>query len=168
MMKDNPRNLVLTGFMGTGKTTVGKRIASVLDLRFIDSDEEIVRRAKMTIPQIFEQFGETGFRHLESVICRWLSSCSDVVISTGGGMLVNVQNLGVMSKTGLVVCLNASPEVIRERLQVSNNRPLKANWEVLYEQRRSAYAAIPYQIETTGKTPDEVSGEVIALWQSSR
>jgi shikimate kinase len=168
MMKDNPRNLVLTGFMGTGKTTVGKRVASILDLPFIDSDEEIVRRAKMTIPQIFEHFGETGFRHLESVICRWMASCSDVVISTGGGMLVNVQNLGVMSKTGLVVCLNAAPEVIHQRLQTSNNRPLKANWEALYEQRQSAYAAIPNQIETTGKTPDQVAGEVIALRQSSR
>lgn len=168
MKKEIPRNLVLTGFMGTGKTTVGKQVASSLDLPFLDSDEEIVRRAKMTIPQIFEQFGEAGFRHLESVMCRWLASCSDVVISTGGGMLVNVRNLAVMSKTGLVVCLNAAPEDIRERLQTSNNRPLKAHWEELYEQRQSAYAAIPNQIETTGKTPDEVAREVMALWQSSR
>lgn len=168
MLQGKQRNLVLTGFMGTGKTTVGKFAAEALNLPFIDSDVELVKRTKLTIPQIFEQFGEPGFRQLESVICRWLANCDGAVISTGGGMLVNVRNLAVMSSTGLIICLNAEPEAIRERLKGANNRPLAANWEALYEQRRSAYAAIPNQINTTGKTTDQVSGEVVALWQSSR
>jgi shikimate kinase len=168
MVQDKQRNLVLTGFMGTGKSTVGKLVAEALDIPFVDSDEEIVRRTNLTIPQIFERFGESGFRHIESVMCRWLASCPGVVIATGGGMLVNIRNLAVMSKTGMVFCLNAAPEVIRERLLSSNDRPLAANWEALYEQRRAAYAAIPNQLDTTDKSPEQVASEVIALWQSSR
>jgi shikimate kinase len=167
MTSPEQRNLVLTGFMGTGKTTIGRLTAQALDLPFIDSDVEITRRTKMTIPEIFEHFGEPGFRHIESVMCRWLSRCDGAVISTGGGMLVNLRNLAAMSQTGLVICLTAAPEVIEMRLRGSaSDRPLAANWQALYEQRRSAYAAIPHQVDTTDKSPHQVVEEVIALWQS--
>lgn len=167
-MSDPQRNLVLTGFMGTGKTTVGQLVAHELNMPFIDSDQEIITRTGMPIPELFARFGESGFRQVETVMCKWLASRKGIVIATGGGMLVNVHNLAVMRSSGLVVCLTAAPEVLKERLQSSADRPLAANWEELLEKRRSAYAAIPNHIDTTGKTPAQVTAEVISLWQSSR
>lgn len=165
-MTNTYRNIVLTGFMGTGKTTVGQIVAHLLDFPFVDSDQEIVERTGMSIPEIFERFGEPGFRHVESVMCKWLASRADVVIATGGGMLVNVHNLAVMSAQGLVICLQAPPQVIQERLAGATGRPLAAQWETLYDKRRSAYAAIPNQIDTFNKTPEQIAQEVVALWRS--
>ncbi|HEX2620851.1 MAG TPA: shikimate kinase [Phototrophicaceae bacterium] len=170
-MTDQKRNLVLTGFMGTGKTTVGTLVAGLLDMTFVDSDQEIIARTGMPIPEMFQKFGEEGFRRVETVMCKWLASRADVVIATGGGMLVNVHNLVVMRASGLVVCLTASPDAIRERLETASEfsgRPLATRWEELLEKRHSAYAIIPNHIDTTGKTPDQVAAEVVALWQSSR
>lgn len=164
------RNLVLTGFMGTGKSTVGKLLAARLSMPFVDSDEEIVARTGMSIPVMFEKFGEPGFRQVESVLCKWLASRKGIVISTGGGMLVNLHNLAVMAASGLVVCLTATPEVLETRLRgdAPADRPLAGQWRELLDMRQTAYAAIPNQIDTSHKTPEAVAAEVLALWQSSR
>jgi shikimate kinase len=162
-----PRNLILTGFMGTGKTTIGKRIAALTGRPFIDTDDEIVRRVGKSIPAIFRDDGEPAFREHERRLCRALTHTHGLVISTGGGMLVNVENRAALAETGLIVCLEASPEVIEARLSASSDRPLAANWRELYAQRRAAYAAIPTHIDTSERTPDEVAQEIVRLWQSS-
>lgn len=165
----NDRNIVLTGFMGTGKSTVGRLLAERLERSFIDSDAEIVRQIGMTIPEIFSQHGEERFRHIERRMCRFLAAQRGLVIATGGGMLVDEGNREVMLASGLVVCLNASTEDISLRLRADKTeRPLLAgDWRALLEKRRAAYDEIPNQIDTTGKTPDEVAEEVMALWQQT-
>ncbi|MDZ4766491.1 MAG: shikimate kinase [Chloroflexota bacterium] len=161
------RSLVITGFMGTGKTTIGKRIAALTERTFIDTDDEIVRRVGKSIPAIFREDGEAVFREHEARVCRALSNTHGLVISTGGGMLVNADNRAVMLEMALVVCLDTAPEVIEARLANTNDRPLAANWRELYTARRAAYADIPTHIDTGGRTPDEVAGEIVELWRSS-
>jgi len=152
--------------MGTGKSTVARRIAVITGQRFVDADAVIVERAGMSIAQMFEIKGEAAFRALEKEVCRDLSELTDVVIATGGGMLVDPENLTTMQETGFVVCLDASPEAIRARLSASRDRPLAENWEALLEARREAYAAIPMHVNTDQKSPDEIAQEIIALWRS--
>jgi shikimate kinase len=164
---NKPRNIVLTGFMATGKTTVGLLVADAMDWKFVDSDEEIVERVGMTIPEIFTEYGEAGFRRYEMIVCQSLAARSQCVIATGGGALINPANLALMRSTGLVICLVAAPEVIGERLAGGNGRPLAGNWQALLEERRAAYNAIPHHIDTTKKTPGQVAEEVIALWKKA-
>lgn len=161
-----PANVILTGFMGTGKTTVGQLVAAQTGLRFVDTDAEIVARAGMTIPDVFAQQGEPAFRALESGICAELATRSGQVIATGGGALVDPCNRDIMQAAGLLVCLTARPDVIRERLADFDGRPLATNWEHLLRERRAAYAQIPHQIDTSEKSPEQVATEVVALWQS--
>lgn len=167
-MNDN-QNLVITGFMGTGKSTVGRIVAEKLGRPFIDTDEEIVRRVGMSIPEMFQRQGEQGFRHVERRMCRFLAAQGGYVISTGGGMLVDESNRDVMIASGMVICLTASPEVIMARLSVDKiERPLlKGDWRGLLEKRKSAYNAIPYQVDTTDKTPEVIAEEIVRLWQNA-
>ncbi|SVE22136.1 uncharacterized protein METZ01_LOCUS474990, partial [marine metagenome] len=113
-----PKNLILTGFSGTGKTQVGRRIAEVLGWKFVDTDEKIVDSEGKSIPELFASEGESGFRKLEAMVLT--EACSDVrsVISTGGGAASYSNNHQVMAESGFVVCLDATPEVICERLSL--------------------------------------------------
>ncbi len=167
-MATSDRNIVITGFMGTGKSTVGRRVAELLGRPMVDTDEEIVKRVGMAIPQIFATYSEEGFRHIEKRICRFYAAQRGYVIATGGGMLVDESNREVMIASGFVVCLNASPEVIRQRLMKNAaERPLLAgDWLALLERRRPAYAAIPYQLDTTTRTPEDIAQEIVKLWHS--
>lgn len=160
-------NIVITGFMGTGKTTVGRRLAELIGRPFVDADSEIVGRAGKTIPQIFAEDGESAFRALERQLCAELAAQTGLVIATGGGMLVDKSNLALMLASGFVVCLDASPKTIIARLGETDDRPLAKQWAALLEQRRGAYAAIPTHVNTTKKLPDEIAQEIIALWQSA-
>jgi shikimate kinase len=163
------RNIVITGFMGTGKSIVGRHVAEMLGRPFVDTDEEIVKRIGMAIPEIFATYGEEGFRHIEKRICRFYAAQRGYVMATGGGMLVDEGNREVMVSSGFVVCLNARPEVIRQRLLVDpNERPLLAgDWLALLEQRKPAYAEIPYQVDTSDKSSEQVAEEIVSLWQST-
>ncbi len=164
----NDHNIVVTGFMGTGKSTIGKLLAGKLGRPFMDTDEEIVKRVGMSIPEIFQRDGEARFRHIERRMCRFIAAQNGYVISTGGGMLVDESNREVMLASGFVVCLNASTDTISERLRADkDDRPLlKGDWRALLESRRAAYGAIPYQIDTTGKSPEAITEEIIQLWQT--
>lgn len=166
--KQRERNIVLTGFMATGKTTVGREVAVLLNRRFVDSDDVIVERAGITIPQIFERDGEAGFRALEKQVCQELAAQRRLVIATGGGMLVNAENRATMLDSGLVICLDAPADVIRERLARTTNRPLAGDWEALLEKRRAAYAEIPHHIDVTDKTPKAIAKEIVILWRESQ
>ena len=162
----HPQNIVLTGFMGTGKSTVGPIVAETLGWLFVDADDEIQARVGMTIPQLFEKHGEKGFRRYESDVCQALAARREQVIATGGGMLVDPANRAVMQSTGLVICLSALPEVIRERLGSFEGRPLATGWETLFEQRREAYAVFKHQLDTSSRSPEEVAQEVVRLWHT--
>lgn len=165
-MRDD-RNIVITGFMGTGKTTVGQRVAELTGRLFVDTDERIVHHAGKPIADIFAQEGEAAFRLIERRMCRFYAGQRRLVVATGGGMLVDESNRKVMLASGFVFCLNATPEAIRQRLNGQGGRPLfSGDWEALLEKRRAAYAELPYQVDTTGKSPEEVAQEVVALWRS--
>lgn len=163
-----PRNIILTGFMGTGKTTVGELVADTIGWHFVDMDDEIVERIGRSIPQIFADEGEAGFRRYERIICQSLAARDSQVIATGGGALVDPANRALMIQSGMVICLNAAPEALRERLGDGSGRPLAPNWEALLQQRQAAYAEIPYQIETTELTPEQVAEKVVRLWSDSQ
>jgi len=165
-MANKPRNIVLTGFMATGKTTVGRIVADVLRLKFVDVDSEIVKQEGQSIPKIFAAKGEPEFRQIEAELCRDLAAKSNQVIATGGGALINPDTLAAMRESGLVICLSASPEVIRARLWGETGRPLAADWEAIYERRKAAYEAMPHHVVTSGKIPEEVAKEVVTLWRT--
>jgi 3-dehydroquinate synthase len=162
-------NIALTGFMGTGKSAVGRVVAQRLGRKFVDMDNAIVLRAGKPIPRIFAEYGESAFRALESEVCAELSEQENLVIATGGGALVNADNRRTMTDSGTVVCLNASPDEILRRVGGDDSRPLlnvpdpRARIEELLEVRRAAYQAIPWQIDTTALSIDEVAEQVIGL-----
>ncbi len=118
------RNIALIGFMGSGKTSVGRALAELLGFRFVDTDELVEARVKKRITEIFEQEGEPAFRALEGAVVRELADAQGLVISTGGGLPTNPSNLDSLKSHALVVCLWASPEKIFERVGNQSHRPL--------------------------------------------
>lgn len=156
-------NIVITGFMGTGKSTVGELVAAKLERQFVDMDLVIEERFGLPIPDIFKRHGEAIFRTVERGLAQELSLQSGLVIATGGGALVPEDMRDLMGRTGKLICLNAGKAEISARLSETDNRPLAANWQALFEQRQSAYARIPNQIETSGKTAEAVACEIIAM-----
>jgi len=170
--KNQRPNLILTGFMGTGKTTVGREVARRQGWPFMDMDAEIEARSGKSVPRIFAEEGEAAFREMESALCRELSRRSGWVIATGGGALVDPANRKVMQASGITICLTCDVESILERLRRRpQGRPLlavddpRAEIERLLATRREAYAAIPWQIDTTGLSVAQIAGRVLALAQ---
>ncbi len=162
-------NIVLTGFMGTGKSTVGSLVAQQLQRPFVDSDDLIVERAGKSIAQLFAEVGEDRFRSLERSVCSDLAAQNGLVIATGGGALLDADNRRVLGKSGLLICLLASPESIRTRLAHESGRPLfNGAWESLYQQRLAIYQTISHQLTTDGKAAQEVAQEVVSLWHAFR
>jgi shikimate kinase len=157
-------NIVLTGFMGTGKTTVGRLLAERLGFGFVDTDELVVQRDGRTIPTIFAEEGEAYFRGLETAVALELSTQSNLVIATGGRLMLDPVNAAALEKNGRVFCLTASPEEILARVG-GGGRPLlnvpdpAARIRGLLAERAAGYGRYP-QINTTGKTADEVVWEI--------
>jgi 3-dehydroquinate synthase len=177
--------LVLTGFMGTGKTSIGQELARRLGREFVDTDAVIEEREGMPIPELFEHRGEAHFRHLEAELCRelaaytrtgipWLDAERDLpdrglVIATGGGALIPETNREILGATGPIVCLTASEEDLLKRLASVADRPLLESGDrrrrirSLLADRAEAYALIPLQVDTTGQTVAEAANQVLAL-----
>lgn len=126
-------NIALIGFMGSGKTTVGKILAKSLDMKFLDVDRTISINQKKTIPEIFEIYGETYFRDLERQIIKEESKDNNVVISTGGGSIIDNVNIKNLRETSFVVFLDCDIQTILERVQRNKNRPLINNSDNLVE-----------------------------------
>lgn len=164
-------NLILTGFMGTGKSTVGRLVAERLGRPFIDMDAVLEERAGQTIPAIFAAQGEAAFRRMERDLCQELAARQGLVIATGGGALVDATNRARLAATGLVICLEASPDSLLARLRESD-RPLlqaadpEARIRELLAARAAAYAALLHHIDTTTLTPEETVEVIIKLWHS--
>ncbi|MDP3537909.1 MAG: shikimate kinase [Azonexus sp.] len=121
---ENRRNIYLVGLMGAGKTTVGRQLAKRLGRPFYDSDHEIVERTGVPIPTIFEIEGEDGFRRREAQAIAELSEAQNIVLATGGGVVLNPENRRRLHDTGWVVYLNVPPALLYERTRHDRNRPL--------------------------------------------
>ena len=121
---NNRSNIYLVGLMGAGKTTVGRQLARRLGRPFHDSDHEIVARTGVPIPTIFEIEGEEGFRRREAQTIVELTAVSDIVLATGGGVVLDPENRRRLHDTGWVVYLNVPPAMLYERTRQDRNRPL--------------------------------------------
>lgn len=166
MASARERNLIITGFMATGKTTIGELTAKVLSRPFIDTDRAIERDCGLSVAAIFATRGEAVFRRLESALCRALAAKSGLVIATGGGTLVDKLNFQLLTASGLVICLTASNLALQKRLSNSQHRPLAGDWQRLLKIRQRAYARFPHRVDTTDKAPSQVVAEVIEIWNS--
>ena len=162
-------NIVLLGFMGTGKTTVGKILARRLGMTFVDMDMVIEERTGKTISKIFAEDGEASFRALERNLVKELSARKGLVVATGGGVVLNPENVSDFERSGLVVCLTADAEVILKRTASESHRPLLEGEEraaritKLLESRRSLYGAIPRRIDTAKLGPEAVADAIASL-----
>lgn len=161
-------SIILIGFMGTGKSTVGRLLAARLNLPFADTDEEAERAAGRTIPEIFAAEGETGFRRLETEAVRRLAASGAAVIATGGGAVLSPENMAILKKAGRLVWLEASPEEILARVKDKGGRPLLETADPLVRisellsQRRPLYrAAADLVVATGGLTPEQVVEEIL-------
>lgn len=139
-------NIALIGFMGSGKTTIGRILARSLDMKFIDIDRCISMKEKRTIPEIFEEHGEKYFRDLERSIIEEESKDNNIVISTGGGAIIDNVNIKNLKSTSFVVYLDCDVNTIYERVKRSKTRPLLTNSEDmlqtiqdLYNKRQTLY-----------------------------
>jgi shikimate kinase/3-dehydroquinate synthase len=168
MRKDEKKNIILTGFMGTGKTTVGRLLATQLGREFVDTDELIQVRHGRSIPEIFVEFGEMAFRQMEAEIVQELAEREELVISTGGRLMLDPANVAALSRNGRVFCLVATPEEILARLKDDKEHP-RPLLEVpnpgeriveLLQQRQEGYQRFP-QVMTNEKIPTEVTGYLV-------
>ena len=130
------RNLALIGFMGTGKSSVGRQVAAHLNFQFLDTDEVVESRAGKSITRIFAEDGEAAFRDWERKIVAELAQMNRVVVSTGGGLAANEANLASLKEHALVVCLWAGPESIWQRVRHQAHRPLLQDADPLAKIRR--------------------------------
>lgn len=163
-----PRILVLAGFMGAGKTTVGRIVAARLGWPFVDTDDWIERDAGQPVTAIFAQQGEAAFRRLERNACARAAQLERHVIATGGGALLDPETRTAFQASGLVIGLRAELETILRRIDDAGQRPLfggdRARLEALFAARAPIYAGLPHQVETDGQTPEAVAEEVVRLW----
>jgi shikimate kinase len=167
------RNIVLVGFMGSGKTTVGKLIAEQTGMPLLDMDSIIEDRAGKTINEIFSDEGEAHFRAMERSLVQELAATEGNIISTGGGIVLNPQNIADFEKEGLVVCLLVDAETVLDRVQHDTSRPLLAGDKAakiieLLESRKSLYESITHRIDTSGRpSPEPTAQEIIELYRSN-
>ena len=157
------RNLAIAGFMGVGKSTVGRLLAAQLRYDFLDTDDVITARANRSITEIFAQQGEAVFRQMERDLVAELAQRQKTVISTGGGLIVDPVNLASLKQHALVVCLWATPEAIWERLQHQHHRPLLDDPDPLavirrlLAERESSYRQADVLIGTEHRSSKDVA-----------
>jgi shikimate kinase len=160
------RAIYLTGFMGSGKTTIGRALSEKLGIPVIDTDEMIEKKAGKTIPAIFADEGEERFRKYEQEILKQLPT-NDVIITTGGGMVISKENRSWMKKHGNVIFLSCSLDIIFQRLQSDTNRPLfsqnKEKMKELYEKRLPYYLEAAFTIDTSHKSVEEIVEDIVRM-----
>jgi len=170
--RSDSRNIVLVGFMGSGKSSVGAELARRLGRELIDTDEIIERSSGATIPELFAQRGETAFRDLESEAVREAAARRGVVISTGGGAILRLENLRALRESGTVVYLRATPESIHDRVRGETHRPLlqvadpTARIRELLQAREPYYAQADAIVDTDGKSIEALAAEVASATDS--
>ena len=163
--------IVLIGYRGTGKSAVGRELATRLRCELISTDAEIVKRAKQSIPEIVAKYGWEYFRDLESTVCRDLADRDQVVIDTGGGAVLRPQNVEVLKRNGKLIWLTATPDTITARIGGDTQRPsltgtksfLEEITEVLRDRTPKYQAAADHVIKTDGRSIQQLVEAVLAL-----
>jgi shikimate kinase len=168
-LKQTP-GIYLVGFMGSGKTTVGRLLADRLGWHFADNDDDIEARAGRTIPEIFDQFGEPEFRRIEhDALADRVHSISfgrPTVVALGGGVFAQPGNVDLVSQHGISIWLDCPLEMARKRVEQFTHRPLARDPEkfaALFEARREAYAKADYRVAVTCDDPEQAVGAILAL-----
>lgn len=162
-------NIVLVGFMGTGKTAVAKELARRLKREYVSLDELIETKEKRTIPKIFAESGESYFRDVESHVAKEVSNKENLVIDAGGGVVIREENVLNLKKSGVLICLKASPEVILARTKHAKHRPLlnvsnpQEKIQELLKTREPYYARVDYSVDTSNLTISEVVEKVLEI-----
>ena len=168
-------NIILVGLSGTGKSSVGERIALALDWELVDMDSALEAQAGKPVPRIFAEDGEAAFRRMEKALLEQICQGKGRVISTGGGVVVDEENRTMILGRGLVVCLEASPETICMRLadegEGGTARPLLTGPDPLERirnlnaERQGFYSMAHHAVDTESLTLDEVASAVVGLYR---
>ncbi len=162
-------NIILVGFMGTGKSVVGKKLATKLNRDFVEVDDLIELKEKRHLKDIFEKKGESYFRLVEKEVVKEASSRKNIVISAGGGAIVDVENFKNLKNSGTIICLKASPETILKRTIGLKTRPLlnvqdpKKKIEELLKKREPYYNKADFSIETDSLSIEQTVEEISKL-----
>ena len=170
----NQSNIILIGFMGSGKSSVGQQLSQRMNKVFLDTDIEIEERIDMKIKTLFETKGEQAFRNIETSLLReYLNSLSDSILATDGGMPLRTENIEMLKELGVILYLKASADEIYERLRTDDTRPLlktddpRMKIEQLLQERAPMYEqAAMITVETDGKTPDWIAEDIIRCLDS--
>ena len=166
--------IILTGFMGTGKTAVGQALAQKLKYDFLDTDLMVEAETGKSITEIFEKEGETVFRDHERKMVKRALEKDNVVVATGGGAVLDEQNLSLAKEKGVLIALSAPPDVILERIKNLQTRPLlkeRSQWETiqnLLSRRSPYYRKADFIIETAGRKIDETVDEILKILHENR
>lgn len=161
------QSVVLIGFMGAGKTSVGKALAARLGIPFVDTDALIERAAGRTIADIFAHDGEAAFRALETQTLAALDAASPAVYATGGGIVTRDENWPLLKRLGRVVHLHAAAEVLFERVRGESHRPLlktaapRETFNELFALREALYGQADLTVDTDGKAPAAIVDEIV-------
>ncbi|AYO30715.1 MAG: 3-dehydroquinate dehydratase [Thermoanaerobacteraceae bacterium] len=165
-------NIILIGFMATGKTSVGKKTAGILNMDFVDTDLLIEESLGLTVPEIFAKFGENYFREKESQIVQEVANKNNTVVATGGGIVLNPGNMKALGSTGIIFWLKAPVELIYERVKNDGYRPLAYNKSIkdiedMYKKRYNLYEKYnDFSIDVSGKSVENIAGEIVAYYKN--
>lgn len=169
-------NIVLIGIGGSGKSTIGKLMAKKLGKKFFEMDTMLVEKLNMTIPQIVEKLGWDKFRDIESQIVDDLCKLDNIIISSGGGVVIREENILKLKANGILIWLKAPIDTLVERIGDGKDRPIFTNsksikneLEQIYSGRKNLYSkAADYSFNTDGKTPEEITTKIIAYLESKK
>lgn len=156
------KNIILVGFMGTGKSTVGRRLAKRIGYRFVDTDFAIEEVTGLTVEQIFAKHGVKRFRGEEALLVSKLANKEKLVVATGGGLVMDHHNVEKLRANGVLICLQAAAETICKRVKNKRTRPLLAKGDLrekvhrLLEERKLAYAAADFVVNTDHYEPEQI------------
>lgn len=164
---DDRRNIVVCGFMATGKSSVGKRLAEIMSYDFLDLDTVIEAEAGMSIPEIFSSQGEPEFRALESRMVERIAEKTGYVIAAGGGTIVDPKNLARLKSSGIIITLTADVQTILQRVGKGDDRPML--WEedlekrirTLLKKREDSYSKADIILDTSSISIDEVAQQLV-------
>lgn len=169
-MNKYKNNIYIVGFMGTGKSTVGRELARCLGRKFIDMDREIEKEEKMKISEIFDLFGEDYFRKKEYDLALKLSQAQNRVVACGGGTIFNKKIKEMFLPNGLIICMHADEKALNERLRNLDSRPtlqgflpLRDKIRELLEKKGEIYNRISVQLDVTNLTPKQAAQKIVDL-----
>lgn len=169
-MKSGRMNIYIVGFMGTGKSTVGKELARNMGRKFLDMDQLIESRIGKSIPEIFSERGEAYFRQEEKKLAYEIAMTNNKVVATGGGTILDEDVRALFSDNGILICLFTSSENLISRLSRTDKRPLlrddlENKVKRLIEERKEIYDRIPLKVDTTNLSPKEAANKIVDLFR---